>query len=433
MNTNARYGLIGEKLSHSFSKVIHERLCDYKYDLIEIKRESLADFMTNREFAAINVTIPYKQAVIPYLDELSDRAKKIGAVNTIINKNGRLIGYNTDYAGVLYMLKGLSTNGEASIAGKTVLILGSGGTRKTLKAVLSDLGAKEILTASRSPLNPHFNNDGILSYDEAKTRTDIQIICNASPVGMYPDNEASPIDLSAFPALCGVVDVIYNPLKTKLLQQADTLSIKNVSGLPMLVAQAKYAAELFCSTKIPDERIAEITASIKKEQINFVLIGMPASGKSRMGRALAKQFSRPFVDIDAEIEKHTGKSIPDIFASAGEKAFRLYEEELTACFSREHGLVIATGGGAVLSEKNISALHQNGVLCFINRPLEQLLCNNNIGGKRPLSTSAETIERLFSTRIPLYLAASDYTILNDGDFSVAFEKAVAAFSNTDND
>ena len=293
------YGLIGEKLGHSFSKIIHEKLADYTYTLCPLEKNELHTFMTAKQFKAINVTIPYKQDVVPYCDVLDDAAKRIGVVNTIVNRDGKLFGYNTDFAGFLYNLNahGIDLNG------KKVMICGSGGTCKTVTAVAEHMGAREILVVSRS------KKEHTVTYEECICHEDVDVIVNASPKGMYPDNEECPLELSHFPNCRAVVDVIYNPLKTRLLQQAEQRGMKAVNGLTMLVAQAKFAAEHFLSVSIPDQAIEKITLELLEQLTNIVLIGMPSSGKTLTGQALCRYIDKTFVDTDAVFVGRAGMSI----------------------------------------------------------------------------------------------------------------------------
>lgn len=399
--TDSSYGLIGEKLGHSFSKSIHETLANYRYDLIELPKGEVESFLKKRKFRGINVTIPYKERVMPYLDFIDERAKNIGAVNTIVNQNGRLFGYNTDFAGFSYLLE----QSGIDVRNKVVLIMGSGGTCKTVSAVLQSQYAGEILVASRT------KSARTISYEEALNRRDIQVVINASPKGMYPHNEEQPIDLTVFPQLCGVVDVIYNPLKTKLLQQAQALGVKHANGLLMLVAQAKLAVEYFLDEKISDKKIDQVYQDIQADIRNLVLIGMPSCGKSLLGKQLADRLNRKFVDIDAVISERTGMVIADIFEQKGEDYFRMLEHDLTAEFAKEKSLVIATGGGVIKNNDNILNLQQNGVLAFIDRPIDELL----IGNGRPLSNSSDQIAKLYQERYLRYIEASDFTVLNDGE------------------
>ncbi|MEG0692380.1 MAG: shikimate kinase [Oscillospiraceae bacterium] len=412
MDVNAKqtyqYGLIGEKLGHSFSKVVHEKLADYCYDLIEIQKDELDRFVKKRAFHAINVTIPYKETVIPYLDFIDENAKAIGAVNTIVNQNGKLYGYNTDFAGFLYTL---DVN-QISLSNKVVLIMGSGGTCKTVLAVAKSQNAKEILIASRT------KSEDTISYDEALNRKDIKVIINASPKGMYPSNDERSIDLSGFPNLEAVVDVIYNPLQTRLLQQAKQLQIKHANGLLMLVAQAKFAVEYFLDKQINNNKINEIYDEIKASLSNIVLVGMPSCGKTILGKKLARVLNRELVDIDAVIKDRTQMTIEEIFKQNGEDSFRKLEIDITAEFAKKNSLVISTGGGVIKNSINIFNLQQNGVIVFIDRPIESLL----IGNGRPLSNSSEQIAKLYQERYQTYLDSSDFQVLNDCSIEDALRK-----------
>ena len=333
------YGLIGGKLGHSYSKLIHEQIADYTYDLLPLPTEAEARvFMEKRAFTAINVTIPYKQFVIPYCDEVDPKAKAIGAVNTIVNRDRRLYGYNTDYAGFSYLAKAHGVD----FADKTVLILGTGGTHSTVAAVCRDGGAREILTASRT------GRDGALLYSEAMHRRDVQIIINTTPCGMYPNVGQCLIDPKAFPRLEAVLDVVYNPFRTELLLRAEDCGVTAAGGFEMLVAQAVFAAEHFTgSTLDTDTLIPTISRRLRHQLANVSLIGMPGCGKSTVGAALAKRLDKRFVDLDAEIERRTGHNIPDIFAEEGEEAFRRYEAEVLAEVAKGNSQVIACGGGGV--------------------------------------------------------------------------------------
>lgn len=401
------YGLIGEKLGHSFSKEIHERLADYEYQLIPLARDEFPRFMTEKKFDGINVTIPYKEEVIPFLDELDDSAEKIGAVNTIVNRSGKLIGYNTDFDGLMYLLE----MNNIEIKNKTVMILGTGGTSKTITAVCRELGAKMVYKVSRS--------GGIyLSYEQAEEMDDVQVIFNASPRGMYPHNYEKPFNTTYLPKLEAVVDVVYNPLNTNLVLMALAQGLNAVGGLEMLVAQAKRAAEIFTDTEIPDRKNGEIYLELCKKLQNIVLIGMPCCGKSTVGRLLADKLQRSLIDIDEEIAKAAGKTIPDIFAAEGENAFRSLEQETLRKFAAQNGLIIATGGGIVKDMKNIQAMQQNGILFFLDRSLDKL--ENN--GGRPLAKSKADLEQLYRERYPIYDHYCDYKIDNNGSAEAALAK-----------
>lgn len=393
------YGLIGEKLGHSFSKIIHEKLADYTYELCPLAKDELDAFMTAKQFKAINVTIPYKQDVIPYCDVLDDSAKRIGVVNTIVNRDGKLFGYNTDFAGFLY---NLNAHG-ITLKDKKVMICGSSGTCKTVTAVAEYMGAKEILVVSRS------KKENAVTYEECIRHKDVDVVVNASPKGMYPNNGESPLDLSNFPNCKAVVDVIYNPLKTRLLQQAEQLGMKAVNGLEMLVAQAKFAVEHFLSTEIENDKIDQITLELLKQLTNIVLIGMPSSGKTLTGKALCKYIDKTVVDTDAVIVERSGMSIKEMFARHGETYFRQWEHDVIEEFSKQNGLIIATGGGAIKNEENIQNLKQNGVVMFIDRDLEHLLVTDD----RPLSKDTNAVAKLYEERYPLYTKYGDLRVPNN--------------------
>ena len=411
------YGLIGSKLGHSYSKIIHEMLCGYRYDLCPLPTEEDARaFLTRRAFKAINVTIPYKRLVMGYCSYIDPRAKAIGAVNTVVNRNGLLYGYNTDYLGFAY----LADAHGVEFAGRTVLILGTGGTHNTTSAVAKDKGAARVLTVSRHP-DPE---KGELSYEEA-VRSGAQIVINTTPAGMYPNVGVCNLDVAAMPGLEAVLDVVYNPDKTELILRAEEAGVPvAVGGLEMLVAQAVYAAEYFLDRKFDDApaEIRAITAQLRKEQLNVALIGMPSCGKTTIGRALADRLGKRFVDLDEEIVRAAGCSIPDLFAAEGEDGFRAREAEQTARFAREGRQVLSCGGGVVKRPENLRALRQNGVVLFIDRPLDAL----TVGGGRPLSTSAEALKTMEAQRRPLYLAAADAVIPNETTVADAVAAALEA-------
>ncbi len=389
-----KYGCIAEKLSHSFSKIIHARLADYPYELCEITRDELDAFLKKRDFIAVNVTIPYKETVIPYLDEISETARKIGAVNTIVNRDGRLFGYNTDFYGMseLFRYNGIDPKG------KKVLILGGGGTSKTAAAVLDSLGAETVVRVSRHA------HDCFIDYAEAeRCHADADIIVNTTPVGMYPKIDESPVDISAFPKAFAVVDAVYNPLRTKLVLDAQLRGCRAVGGLYMLVAQAAFASELFCESKIPKEKIEQIYLDIYRETQNVVLVGMPSSGKSSVGKLLAKNLGREFFDSDEEIVKREKREISEIFTSCGEEYFRDAEASEILRLSAMKGAVIATGGGAVLRRENVLNLMKNGRVYFIDRPLECLMPTPD----RPLASDREAVKKRFEERYDIYLSSCD--------------------------
>lgn len=411
------YGLIGSKLGHSYSKIIHEMLCGYHYDLCPLPTEDEARaFLKKRAFKAINVTIPYKRLVMEYCSYIDPRAKAIGAVNTVVNQNGLLYGYNTDYLGFAHLAEAHGVD----FAGRTVLILGTGGTHNTTSAVARDKGAAKILTVSRHP-DPE---KGELSYEEA-VRSGAQIVINTTPAGMYPNVGVCNLDVAAMPGLEAVLDVVYNPDKTELILRAEEAGVPvAVGGLEMLVAQAVYAAEYFLDRKFDDAagEIKSITAALRKEQLNIALIGMPSCGKTTIGRALADKLGKRFVDLDEEIVKADGRSIPDIFAAEGEDGFRRRETEQTCAFAKEGRQVLSCGGGVIKRPENLRALRQNGVVLFIDRPLSKL----TVGGGRPLSSSAEALKAMEAERRPLYLAAADAVISNKSTVADAVTAALEA-------
>jgi shikimate dehydrogenase len=392
-----KYGLIGEKLSHSFSKEIHESLTDYNYELRELAPNDVPTFLRTRDFDGINVTIPYKENVIPYLDSISDSARMIGAVNTIKRIGDRLVGDNTDFYGMREMI--LRSNIE--LRGKKVLILGSGGTSKTAIAVSSDLGAEEIITVSRKATKQAVSYQSALSF-----HTDADIIINTTPVGMYPNTGDVPIDIRAFPLLSGVIDVIYNPLRTRLVLEAQELGIPTTGGLTMLILQAARAAEIFTSSPLNQQKIEHTLKTILASKENITLIGMPSCGKSVIGAIISELTDREFIDTDKLIEKKAGTQPSDIIRVKGEKAFRDIETEIIREISKKSGIVIATGGGTITREENILLLRQNGRIFYLDCPLYELSPTPD----RPLSSSFEALSALYIARHPLYLKAADATI-----------------------
>ncbi|MBR5779740.1 MAG: shikimate dehydrogenase [Clostridia bacterium] len=391
-----KYGCIGKKLTHSFSKEIHNELADYDYELIELSEEEIQPFFESRDFNAVNVTIPYKQTVIPFLDSVSDVAKRIGAVNTVVNKNGVLFGYNTDYYGMKALIERLGID----LRGKKVLVLGTGGTSKTACAVAADMGACEVLVVSRS------KNGDYVTYDEAVTlHNDASVIINTTPVGMYPECEAKPIDIESFDSLCGVVDAIYNPLCTNLVLDAKAKGIKAAGGLYMLVMQAVVAVERFLDTAIAKEVADKVYEDILNAKENIVLTGMPGSGKSTVGRLIGIN-GYTFIDTDEEIEKRCRCTIGELIANKGEKYFRDIETEVIRDISALNGCVISTGGGAVLREENIRNLKRNGKIYFIDAEPSRLIATCD----RPLSDTKEKLEKLYAERIGIYRSSADVTV-----------------------
>lgn len=392
-----KYGLIGEKLSHSFSKEIHEALTDYVYEIRELTPDEVAPFLEAREFEGINVTIPYKEKVIPYLDSVSDAAKKIGAVNTVKNVDGKLIGDNTDFYGMREMI--LRANIE--IEGKKVLILGTGGTSKTSRAVAADLGAREIITVSRKA------GENTVTYETAiDIHNDADVIINTTPLGMYPNPDAIPIDIKKFPNLTGVIDAVYNPLRTRLILDAEAEGIPATGGLMMLILQAARAAEIFLGTPLDEEKVEKVIKKIFESKENIVLVGMPGSGKSTIGGAIAEITGRTVIDTDTLIEEMTGKHPSEIIRESGEKRFREIETEAVREASKKSGVIIATGGGVVTIKKNIPLLRQNGRIFYLDILPSEL----PVTADRPLSASRSVINAMYEVRNPLYIEAADAII-----------------------
>lgn len=388
-------GLLGEHLGHSFSPQIHRALADYSYELFEMPVEEVPAFLKSDRFDAMNVTIPYKKTVMPYLEEITDEARRIGSVNTITHlPGGGLRGDNTDYFGFSYMID----KSGIKIEGKKVLVLGSGGASETARTVCADRGAREVIVISRNGKN---------NYSNLSKHTDAEVIVNTTPVGMYPKNGVAAVELSEFPALEGVLDMIYNPARTKFLLDAERLGIPHINGLCMLVAQAKRACEIFLDTKIPDSEIDRITSIIAAETGNLILIGMPGCGKSTLGELLSEKLGRDVVDTDAMIVEKAGMTIPEIFAKFGESYFRALEHACVCEAGKQSGKIIATGGGVVTRKENYEPLHQNGVIFYINRKIDKLPTDG-----RPISQTTD-LRELYNRRLPLYRAFGDKEVGND--------------------
>lgn len=439
------YGLIGMPLGHSFSQEIHESLGWYRYELHPLEAADFPAFMEARAFRGINVTIPYKQDVIPYLDEIDPLATEIGAVNCIVNRNGKLCGHNTDLAGMQALVEKLGLD----LRGKKVLICGTGGTSKTARTMARAAGAADVIRLSRTVKNDTDFTD-VITYAQAYIdHTDAQIIINTTPSGMFPNNGEWAINAAAFPQLEGIIDAIYNPLETALVQQGRALGVPASGGLYMLVAQAVIAAERFMeaaggngaddartaaaddaagtelasSTSAAGEGVpfpttkAQITAlcdrifaQLERQKRNIVLIGMPGCGKTTVGTLLAEKTGRTFIDTDQVIREISGKTPGQIISEAGEDVFRAIEAQAIAQAGKNTGCIISTGGGAILRPENVAALRQNGTLYFIDRPVDQLVPTND----RPLSNSAEKLVQLYDERYPAYAACADFTIPANG-------------------
>ena len=397
-------GLLGQKLGHSYSPAIHGMLADYDYQLFEREPEQLEDFLKNGPWDGINVTIPYKKAVLPYCVELSETARRIGSVNTIVRRpDGSLYGDNTD----AYGFECLVGKSGIDVRGKKALVLGSGGASVTVVAVLKMLGAESVTVISRG---------GEDNYDNLAKHADAQIIANTTPVGMYPNNGQAAVDLRRFPRCEGVLDVVYNPARTALLLQSEKLGIPCAGGLYMLVAQAKRSSELFTGSAIPDSEIGRIEKVLSGRMKNIVLVGMPSSGKSTLAAALGEKLGRPVYEADALIEQEAGMDIPAIFAQYGEEHFRALETEILGRLGKLSGAVISTGGGCVTREENYDLLHQNGTILWLQRGTEKL---DKTG--RPISLKSD-LNELYRKREPMYRRFADTAVDNNGSVEATLEQ-----------
>ena len=385
--------LIGEHLRHSYSVPVHEAFHRYGYACRELPPDEVEPFIRTGEYDGLNVTIPYKKVAYATCDVLSERARRIGSVNTVVRRAGKCFGYNTDYAG----FAAAAARAGICFAGRRVLVLGSGGASLTVCAVAADQGAREVAVLSRA------RGDYETVYER---HADAEIIVNTTPVGMFPNNGERLIDPARFPRLRGVMDLIYNPLETPLLADARRLGVPTGNGLYMLVAQAAAACGIFCGDEPGEDEVSEVCDRLMKSKRNVVLVGMPGSGKSTVGRALAARLGRPFFDSDAEIERRFGTDIPTIFACEGEAGFRRREREVIADLGRQSGAVIATGGGVAEDPRNDLPLRQNGRVYFISRPIGSLA-----RAGRPLSVGADLSE-MYRRRAAGYRRISDCTVEN---------------------
>lgn len=407
------FGLLGEILGHSFSKEIHESINDYTYNLIEVSKDNFNSFMETKNFKAINVTIPYKESVIPYLSYIDPKAKQIGAVNTIINDNNKLYGYNTDYLG----LKQLIIKNKIDFKNKKILILGTGGTSKTAFVLSKDLGCTQVIKVSRR------KSDETISYEEAKEKyNDANIIINTTPCGMYPNDDLI-IDLDNFNNLEAVVDVIYNPLNTKLIRAAKERNIKAVNGLYMLVAQAVYASYLFINKDVVESKIDEVYKKIKNNKLNISLIGMPSCGKTTISLELGKLLNKEVVDSDVLIEKEINMPISQFLNKDNENVFRDIESKVIDNISKQNNLIISTGGGVIKRKENIDYLRRNSIIIFIDRDLELLQTTSS----RPLSNNKTDLQKLYNERYDIYVSSCDYIVKNNDELKSTIDEILGVY------
>lgn len=406
------YGLIGEKLSHSFSKQIHERLASYTYHLISLNKHEFTSFMDQRQFKAINVTIPYKKEVLPYLDIIDESAQAVGAVNTIVHRNNQLIGYNTDTLGFAYVLKKYAIQ----LHGKKVLIIGSGGACCAIKAVIEKAHPKQIVIVNKT------QREGVIDYKTCYSdHKDVEVIINTSPVGMYPNMLTSPINLDAFPHCKVVMDLIYNPLHTLLYQQAKSKNLQYINGMEMLIAQAKYAVEIFLQTTIDDSIIDTLYEEILHNKLNLVFIGMPGAGKSTIAKSLAQHLQKEFIDTDKLIEQKAHQKIADIFDEHGEDHFRELEKQVCFDVATMHNKIIATGGGVVKNEEIMNALASNSILLYLDRDLQLIKLHNE---NRPLAKNKTMLTTLYNERAALYNYFADYTFQNNDSIEQTIQNII---------
>lgn len=404
-----KFGLLGEKLGHSYSPQIHALLQDYEYKLYEVEKSNVEKFLKTTELSGMNVTIPYKKTVMESCVWLSEAAKKIGAVNTLVKHEGGWHGYNTDYYGFSELVKVSGID----VKGKKALVLGSGGASNTVCHALNDMGAAEVIVISRSGEN---------NYDNLGRHKDAEIIVNTTPVGMYPNNGRAAVDLRLFPECKGVLDVIYNPARTAIMLQAEELSILHAGGLYMLTAQAKKSSELFTGASIDDGVIAAITDRLGSKMQNIVLIGMPGSGKSSIGKKLSELTGKRLIEADAEIVKKAGRDIPAIFRESGETEFRRIETEVLSEIGKLSDCIISTGGGCVTRKENYPLLHQNGHIVWIKRDISALPVDG-----RPIS-QANPLDKLYAERKDKYASFADTEIVNDGTVEAAAKKIAEKWS-----
>lgn len=400
-------GLIGHPLGHSYSKIIHEQFINKEYKLYDIDENKMIEVLSNKEIDKVNVTIPYKIKVINYLDELTDIAKKLNSVNCIKNKNGILIGHNSDYDGFLWMLK----NNCINLNNKVVAILGSGGASKSVYHAVKSHNAKEIYIVSRN------SDDNKVSYDDLK-KLNIQCLINTTPVGMYPNIDENIVDLNVLKNLEIVIDIVYNPFNTQLIVNAKEKGIKAIGGIEMLVAQAKSAIEFFDDVKIDDCKVNEVVNYIKSLKQNLVLIGMPSSGKTSIGKLISEKYDYKLIDIDELIEDRINMKIKDYFLLFGEDSFRKIESDIIKEIQKVTHHVISCGGGVIKNSENMKFLRKNGLIIMIDRDIDKMVISN----ERPLSKNINDLKKLYIERYDLYKKYSDITFENNDSIENLLEK-----------
>ena len=394
-------GLVGKNVSNSLSPAIHKYFGSYGYSLFSVDESELLSILEKKDFDGLNVTIPYKITVMPHLDFISDEAKKIGSVNTIVNKNGALYGYNTDYFGFMKILEKIECNPKD----KKVIVLGSGGASKAVTAVFRDLEAREIIVISRNGEN---------NYGNISKHFDAAIIVNTTPVGKFPSNGEKPLETDSFKKLEAVVDINYNPICSELLVEAKERGIKTSGGLTMLVWQAKKSAEYFTDESVPDKNADKAVSDILCSMRNIVFIGMPSSGKSTIGKLFSEKTGKAFIDTDEKVVEMTGRKPSEIITENGEEYFREIETKAVIEAAKQTGKVIAVGGGAVLKKENVRFLKQNGLLVFLDRPTNELISDD-----RPLSVN---LEEMYMKRFPIYNSVCDFRVKTEGNPLVTAEK-----------
>lgn len=401
-----KFCVIGRSLPHTLSPEIHGRF-GLNYGVEELNESQLKDFVRSEKYKGFNVTVPYKRAVMQYLDEISPEAEKIGAVNTVVRRNGKIYGYNTDIGGMAYAIE----RAGIKLEGKNVLILGTGGTSRVAEYLARRSGAASVTKAGRT---------SEVNYGNVYGLKDVEVIVNTTPVGMFPDVDGCPIDVEKFANLNGVFDVVYNPLKTELVARAEKTGVPASCGLAMLVEQARLARDVFLGEESDIAVTESILDYLYKKNLNLVLTGMPSSGKTELGKILSKRLNKRLIDLDDVITQKTGMTIERIFAEYGENKFRELEATVAAESAKQLGVVIATGGGTVMNEKSFNALRRNGFLVYVDRPIELLVCDG-----RPVSKS-RGVENIFEERKPVYEKA-DFKVLNDRDLNLVVEEIVKKY------